>query len=65
MTSHLATSDNSLNRRLDYFSNLKFWVEFNGRCINRDKVTFPPDKIMNLYTFEVKSWSFSADSVLL
>lgn len=36
----LATSNNSLNPRLDFFINPKFWLEFDGSCLRPDKVTF-------------------------
>ena len=36
---------NSLVPTLDYFNNPKFRVEFNGRCLKPDRVTFPPEKI--------------------
>ena len=35
-----ATLNYSLNSRLDYFDNPKFWVEFNGTYIKPDKVSF-------------------------
>ena len=31
-----ATSDNSLNPKVDYFNNPKFQVEFNGSCQKTD-----------------------------
>ena len=52
-----ATSDDSLNPRLDYFNNPKLRVKSNGSCLKFDKTTLIPNKIMNLYiTFEIKSW---------
>ena len=42
-------SDNSLNPRLDYFNNSKFWVEFDGSCLKSDSVSFAPNKIINFY----------------
>ena len=31
-----ATSDNSLNLKIDYLNNPKFWAEFNGDCLKTD-----------------------------
>ena len=38
-----ATSENSLDSRLDYFNNLKLPTEFNGSCLKLDKLTFAPN----------------------
>lgn len=35
-----ATSDDSLNPRLDYFDNSKFQVEFDGSCLKPDEDNF-------------------------
>ena len=48
------TSDNSLNSRLDYFNNSKFWSEFDGSCLKLDKITFTLIKIIHLHiTYEI------------
>ena len=57
----LATSDNSLKPKLDYFNSPKFRVKFNGSCLTNNRV-FTPDKITNLHiAFEIKSWPFYTD----
>ena len=64
-----ATLDNSLHPRLDYFDNSKFQEEFNGRCLEPDRVSSAPNtpnNTINLYiTFKVKSWPFYAYNDLL
>ena len=58
-----ATSHNSLSPTLDYFNNLKFQVEFNGSCLKADKVSFTPNKIINVHiAFEIKSQPFYAEN---
>ena len=58
-----ATSDNSLNPRLCYFNNLRFWIEFNGSCLEPNRVGFALNKIINLHiTYEIKLWPFYLDN---
>ena len=54
-----ATSDNSINPRLDYFSNPIFRVDLIGAFLKPVRINFAPEKIKHLYiTFEIKSWSY-------
>ena len=56
-----ATSDNSLNARLDYFDNAKFRVEFNGSSLKTSLQKF--HKRINLHKiYELKSWSYYTDN---
>ena len=58
-----ATLDNSLHPRLDYFDNSKFQEEFNGSCLEPDRVSSATKNTINFYiTFKVKSWPFYADN---
>ena len=43
-----ATSDNSLNQQVSYFST-KARLEFRGSCLKQDKSTFNHGKIVNIY----------------
>ena len=43
-----ATSDNSINPRLSYYST-KIRVKFTGSCLKQDKVTYTHEKIANIY----------------
>ena len=40
----VAPSNNSLNPRIDYFKNFKFWVEYNEICLKTDRVAFNSKK---------------------
>ena len=44
-----ATTDYSLNPKLSYFGTKKR-VEFNGRCLKQDKITYNHRTIVNIYT---------------
>ena len=59
----LATSDDSLNPRLDYTDNAKIEVKFDGSNLNQGKVTFSQNAILNFYVvYEMNLWSLNLDS---
>ena len=54
-----ATSDNSLNARLNYFKIPKFWVDFTGSCLKTNRTNCWKT---HLYiTYEVKPWLYYSD----
>ena len=44
-----ATSDNSLNPKVNYYYGAKARLEFRGSCLKQDKSTFNHGKIVNIY----------------
>ena len=48
-----ATSDNSLNPRLDHYNNPKFLVEFNGSCLKTDSACFNYETISLYATHKI------------
>ena len=53
-----ATSDNSLNPRLDYIDNPTIRAKFDGICLMQEKATFNHKNILNFYiVFEEKLFS--------
>ena len=56
----LTTTNNSLNLWIDYFNNLKFWVKYQGSCLETIVKPYTPNsKIINLYiVYEIQLWPF-------
>ena len=44
-----ATSDNSLNPKLNYYNNTKIRVQFTGSCLKQPKFRFTHKKVVNIY----------------
>ena len=57
-----ATSGYSLDLKVDYFNNPKFWVEFNGSCLKSDSVSFNYKKIDFYIADEIKPWPYYFDN---
>ena len=52
------TSDYSLNPQVSYLGT-KSRVEFKGRCLKQDKITFDHRKIVNIFIFHERSKTFN------
>ena len=57
-----ATSDNSLDPRLNSYSCTKFRVEFNRNCLKTDSAGFNHKSINWYVTCEIKPWLHYTDN---
>ena len=52
-------SNRSITPKLNYYGT-KTRVEFNGRCLKQDKVTFNHEKVVHIYiVYEVKALTWA------
>ena len=52
-----STSDNILNTEINYISNAKIRVKFDGSCLKQEKLTFTDKAILNFCIFsEISLW---------